>query len=90
MDQDRTYDRVAENHFQALLRSGRDALDAVRDMENAAAFLAAEGQLELAQALREIASNTARQKLSQGHQRRARRTRHLIDLEPRPVLTGAG
>jgi hypothetical protein len=54
MDQDRTYDRVAENHFQALLRSGRDALDAVRDMEDAAAFLAAEGQLELAQALREI------------------------------------
>jgi len=54
MDQDTTYDRVAENHFQTLLRSGRDALDAVRDMENAAAFLAAEGQLELAQALREI------------------------------------
>jgi hypothetical protein len=54
MDQDRTYDRVAENYFQALLRSGRDALDAARDLEDAAAFLAAEGQLELAQALREI------------------------------------
>ena len=54
MDQDRTYDRVAENHFQALLRSGRDPLDAARDMEDAAAFLAAEGQLALAQALREI------------------------------------
>jgi hypothetical protein len=54
MDQDRTYDRVAENHFKALLRSGRDAVEAARDMEDAAAFLAAEGQLELAQALREI------------------------------------
>jgi hypothetical protein len=54
MDQDRTYDRVAENYFQALLRSGRDTLDAARDMEDAATFLATEGQLELAQALREI------------------------------------
>ena len=54
MDQDRTYDRIAENHFQALLRSGRDALEAARDIEDAAAFLAAEGQWELAQALRQI------------------------------------
>ena len=54
MDPDRTYDRVAENHFQALLKSGRDTLEAAGDMEEAAAFLAAEGQLELAQALREF------------------------------------
>ena len=54
MDQDRTYDQVAENHFRALLRSGREARDAARDLEDAAAFLAAEGQLELAQALRTV------------------------------------
>jgi len=54
MDRNRTYDRVAENYFQALLRSGHDTLEAARDMEDAAAFLAAEGQLEVAQALREI------------------------------------
>ena len=54
MDRNRTYDRVAENYFQALLRSGHDTREAARDMEDAAAFLAAEGQLEVAQALREI------------------------------------
>ena len=54
MDRNRTYDRVAENYFQALLRSGHDTLEAARDMEDAAAFLAAEGQLDIAQALREI------------------------------------
>jgi hypothetical protein len=54
MDQNRTYDRVAENYFQALLRSGRDVREAARDIEDAATFLAAEGQLELAQALREV------------------------------------
>ncbi len=54
MDQDRTYEQVAESYFEALLRSGRDARAAARDMQDAAAFLAAEGQLEVAQALRAI------------------------------------
>jgi hypothetical protein len=37
MDQNRTCERVADNHFQALLSSGRDALDAARDMEERSA-----------------------------------------------------
>ena len=53
MDQSTTY-RIAENYFQALLRSGHDPLQAARDIEDAAAFLAAEGQSEVAQALRAI------------------------------------
>ena len=53
MDQSTTY-RIAENYFQALLRSGHDPLQAAREIEDAAAFLAAEGQSEVAQALREI------------------------------------
>lgn len=53
MDQSSTY-RIAEDHFRALLRLGHDPLQAARDIEDAAAFLAAEGQSEIAQALREI------------------------------------
>ena len=53
MDQHSTY-RIAESYFQALLRSGHDTLQAARDIEDAAAFLASEGQSEVAQALREI------------------------------------
>ncbi len=53
MDQSTTY-RIAENYFQALLRSGHDPLQAARDIEDAANFLAAEGQSDVAQALRAI------------------------------------
>ena len=53
MDQHSTF-RIAESYFQSLLRSGHDTLQAARDIEDPAAFLASEGQSEVAQALREI------------------------------------
>ena len=54
MDQNSTYDRVAENYFQALLKSGHDTRHAATEIDDAAAFLAAEGHLEIAEALRMI------------------------------------
>ena len=54
MDQDNTYDRVAQTYFRTLLKSGHDFLEAVSELEDAAAFLATEGQLDLAKALQKI------------------------------------
>lgn len=54
MDQHNTYDRVAQNYFSTLLKSGHDPLEAASELEDAAAFLATEGQLDLAKALRKV------------------------------------
>lgn len=48
------YERVAQSHFDALLQSGREPAEAIGQLEAAASFLDGEGQLELAQALREV------------------------------------
>ena len=92
MDQDRTYDRVAENHFQALLRSGRDPLDARGTWRMRLRSLLPRASWNLRRLFGRSASNTARQKLSQKRQGRADGTRHLTHLEvcQHSILTGAG
>jgi hypothetical protein len=61
-------------------------------MEDAAAFLAAEGQLELAQALREICFKHRAAEASGMVSGYAHRTRHLTGLETREpsIRIGAG